>query len=90
LLRLTIQAGWQAEEELSGGNAEGNRLHKAIEKHMRESYAQKQVCNTVTTALNNTNLICLCAQRAKVCQASSATAAMFFHLLAVVLTVSLV
>ncbi len=84
-----MQAGRQAEEEVSGGNTEGNRLRKAIQKHIGERYAQKQVCSTITTALNNTNLICRCAQRARVCQNSSAIAALCFRSLAVVLTVSL-
>ena len=83
-----MQAGRQAEEEVSRSNAEGNRLRKAIQKHTRERYAQKQVCSTITTALNNTNLFCLCAQRARVCQNSSATAALCFRLLAVVSTLS--
>jgi len=45
LLRLTIQAGWQAEEEFSGGIPEGDTLRKAMQKYAVERYAQKQVCN---------------------------------------------
>ena len=89
LLQLTVQAGRQTEEEVTGGNAEGNKLRKAIQKHIGERYAKKQVCSTITTTLDNRHLVCLCAQRARVCQNSSAAAALCFHLLAVVLTVSL-
>ncbi len=44
------------------------RLRKAIQKQTGERYASKKVCSTTTTALHNTNLICLCAQRARICQ----------------------
>ncbi len=44
--RLTVQAGQQAEEEVSEGIPEGDRLRKAMQKYAAERYAQKQVCST--------------------------------------------
>jgi len=68
LLRLTVQAGRQAEEEMKKPNAEGAKLRKAMQKHIGERYAQQQVCSTITTTLNSRHLICNCAQRARVCK----------------------